>query len=85
MPAKSPERVAIPLTLSIPTMRQTEWPDPPNCWFRPWAQWSVEFVEPTPTGALRAFCRIALDRVIAQMSRWEPTSELSRFNSSVAA
>lgn len=44
--------------------------------------WSVRLVaEPSlEVGRLRRDCQSALDRVVAQMSQWEPDSDLSRFN-----
>lgn len=48
--------------------------------------WSLRFDNPSmqPHDAVRAAVTGALDRVIAQMSTWEPTSDISRFNAAEA-
>lgn len=48
--------------------------------------WSLRFDNPSmqPKDAVRAAMTDALDRVVAQMSTWEPTSDISRFNAADA-
>uniref|UniRef100_UPI0025D37974 FAD:protein FMN transferase n=1 Tax=uncultured Caulobacter sp. TaxID=158749 RepID=UPI0025D37974 len=50
------------------------------------ATWSVKAVLPATTdlSALEAMVQRALDAVVAQMSPWEPLSDLSRYNRSPA-
>lgn len=86
MLSQSPDRVAIPLTLSMPMMRQTQGQIHQIAGLTMGTTWSVKFVgAATEVGALREFVEAALHSVIAQMSPWEATSELSRFNSSAPA
>ncbi|WCM29894.1 FAD:protein FMN transferase [Sphingomonas sp. QA11] len=42
--------------------------------------WSARVVSPRPASDIRAAIKRALDGVIAEMSNWEPDSDLSRFN-----
>ena len=46
--------------------------------------WSLVFDNPAmlPREAVNAAVNLALDRVIAQMSTWEPASDIARFNAS---
>ena len=48
--------------------------------------WSLRFDNPRmlPLEEVRAAVESALDRVIAQMSHWEPDSDISRFNRALA-
>ena len=48
--------------------------------------WSLRFDNPSmqPHDAVRAAVTGALDRVVVQMSTWEPTSAISRFNAAAA-
>lgn len=48
--------------------------------------WSLRFDNPSmqPHDAVRAAVTDALDRVITQMSTWEPASDISRFNAAEA-
>lgn len=48
--------------------------------------WSLRFDNPSmqPHDAVRAAVTDALDRVIAQMSTWEPASDISRYNAAEA-
>jgi FAD:protein FMN transferase len=48
--------------------------------------WSLKFDNPLliPLDSVRAGAEAALDRVIAQMSTWEPDSDISRFNRAAA-
>ena len=86
MPANSPARVAIPLTLSVSPIRQTGGEIQQLAGTTMGTTWSVKFVgAATNAGSLRAPIEAALDRVIAQMSPWEPASDLSRFNASAVA
>jgi thiamine biosynthesis lipoprotein len=86
MPASSPARVAIPLTLSVSPIRQTRGEIHELAGATMGTTWSVRFVgTDTMAGSLRAPIEAALRRVIAQMSPWEAGSDLSRFNASAAA
>jgi thiamine biosynthesis lipoprotein len=83
MPATSPARVAIPLTLSVSPIRQTGGRIQRLAGATMGTAWSVRFVGSDKAAAsLRAPVEAALDRVIAQMSPWEAASDLSRFNAS---
>lgn len=48
--------------------------------------WSARFVRPSaiPPDAPHEAIRQSLDRVVSEMSHWEPGSQLSRFNNAVA-
>ncbi|MGJ7484208.1 FAD:protein FMN transferase [Variovorax sp. LT2P21] len=48
--------------------------------------WSLRFDNPSmqPPDAVRAAVTDALDRVVAQMSTWEPASDISRYNAAEA-
>jgi thiamine biosynthesis lipoprotein len=48
--------------------------------------WSLRFDNPSmqPHDAVRAAVTDALDRVVVQMSTWEPTSDISRYNAAEA-
>jgi thiamine biosynthesis lipoprotein len=83
MPATSPARIAIPLTLSVSPIRQTGGRIQRLTGATMGTAWSVKFVAADAAAAsLRAPIEAALDRVIAQMSPWEAGSDLSRFNAS---
>ena len=86
MTANSPARVAIPLTLSVPPIRQTDGEINQLAGATMGTTWSVKFVGATTDAQLvaRAY-RGGLDRVVTQMSPWEPASDLSRFNASAVA
>ena len=86
MPANAPARVAIPLTLSVSPIRPTRGEIHRLAGATMGTTWSVSFVgTDTRADSLRAPIEAALDRVITQMSPWEPASDLSRFNASAAA
>ena len=46
--------------------------------------WSVRFVGPVAAADLHAVIEAVLARIIAQMSPWEPESDISRFNAAPA-
>jgi thiamine biosynthesis lipoprotein len=84
MLANSPARVAIPLTLSVSPIRQTRGEIHRLAGTTMGTTWSVRFVG-TEAESVRTPVEAALHRVIAQMSPWEPASDLSRFNTSAAS
>lgn len=83
MTSAANSRVAIPLTLAAP------FPPPHNGRLRQLAgvamgtNWSVKFIGTDAAAqTLNRAITAVLSRIIAQMSPWEPASDLSRFNGS---
>lgn len=77
-----PPRVAVPLHVSPESFRQRD-AGATIALFggeTMGTSWSARIVSPRPASDIRAAIKRALDGVIAEMSNWEPDSDLSRFN-----
>jgi thiamine biosynthesis lipoprotein len=80
-PPSHERRVAIPRALSISALRRPAGALQVLSGTSMGTSWTVTFAgSPGITKALRAAIERVLARVVAQMSPWEPQSDLSRFN-----
>jgi thiamine biosynthesis lipoprotein len=83
---QKPARVAIPRTLLVSPIRETRGQIHQLAGATMGTTWSVKFVgTDTNASSVREPIEAALHRVIAQMSPWEASSDLCRFNASAAA
>ena len=78
--------VAVPLQLTREAARPREGRKVRLSGLTMGVAWTLDAVAPSGVGdeALRAAVQGACDRVVAQMSDWEPQSDLSRFNAARA-